>query len=91
MRVFKKSPEAELDYSFDWTDWLTAGEVIASSDWIIPSGLIEEASSSTGQLTVVWLSGGTFGETYTVTNRITTNSSPRRTDTRSIKIQVTTR
>lgn len=91
MRVFKKSSTAELDYSFDWTEWLSAGETISTSTWTVPSDLTNEATTNTGQVAVIWLSGGTYGETYTVTNVVTTNSSPARVDTRSIQIQIDTR
>lgn len=44
------------------------------------------APSTDGTVTTVWLMGGTSGQVYTVTNRITTNQG--RTDDRSLTILV---
>ena len=85
---FTKDPEAVLDYSIDWTDWLD-GDAIATSTWIAPTETGSPtvvASSNTSKIATVWLSGGTVGANYTVTNRITTAGG--RTEDRSITIRV---
>jgi len=82
---FTKDPNAVLDYSIDWTRWL-AGDQIATSEWIIPSGLTKMADSKTSTSATVWLSGGSVGQSYTVTNRITTAAG--RTEDRSFIIRV---
>lgn len=69
--TFTKDPNAVLDYSIDWTRWL-AGDQIAASEWIVPSGLTKMADSKTSTSATVWLFGGTAGQSYTVTNRIAT-------------------
>ncbi|MCC6366857.1 MAG: hypothetical protein IT165_25325 [Bryobacterales bacterium] len=83
-----KDPNAVLDYSVDWTRWLN-GDSIATSDWTVPVGLTEVTDTHTGTKATVWLSGGTVGATYTVTNRITTTGG--RTDDRSFDVKIAER
>lgn len=83
--TFTKDPNAVLDYSIDWTRWL-AGDQIAASEWLVPSGLTKMADSKTSTSATVWLSGGTAGQSYIVTNRITTAAG--RTEDRSFTIRV---
>lgn len=65
---------AKLDYSFDWSDWLSKspGDTLAQSDWVAsPSGLtLSGLSSSPAGDTVVWVEGGTAGEWYTLVNTV---------------------
>jgi len=88
MADFTKDPNAVLDYSFDWSDWLTGGETIATSTWLNPDSLTINTTANTTTTTVVWVTGGTAGKTYRLTNRIVTNSSPTRTDDRTLSIEV---
>jgi hypothetical protein len=83
--TFVKDPNAVLDYAVDWSRWL-AGDEIATSDWTVPSGLTKLSHSKTTTKATVWLSGGTAGQSYTVTNRITTTGG--RTEERSFTIRV---
>ena len=84
-----KDPDAVLDYSINWAPWLPDGDTIATSTWIVTgpdSTLAEDSSSKSTTVTTVWLSGGTLGLSYTVTNRVVTTAG--RTDDRSIGLQV---
>jgi len=83
--TFTKDPNAVLDYSIDWTRWL-AGDQIATSVWLVATGLTKVADSRAGSLATVWLSGGTAGQSYTVTNRITTAGG--RTEDRSFVMKI---
>lgn len=83
--MFAKDPEAVLDYAVDWSRWL-AGDEIVTSEWTVPSGLTKVSDSKTTTKATVWLSGGTVGQSYTVTNRITTTGG--RTEERSFTIRV---
>ena len=86
MMTFTKDPNAVLDYSVEWSKWL-AGDQIATSEWSASDSSLETADDSiTATRTTVWLSGGTVGQLYTVTNRITTAGG--RTDERSFMVQV---
>jgi hypothetical protein len=69
--TFIKDPNATLDYAVDWSRWL-AGDEIAASAWIVPAGLTMVSETSTATTATVWLAGGAAGQSYTVTNRITT-------------------
>jgi hypothetical protein len=83
--TFTKDPNAVLDYTIDWTRWL-AGDQIAASEWLVPTGITKVADSKTASSATVWLSGGTAGQSYTVTNRITTTGG--RTEDRSFIVKV---
>jgi hypothetical protein len=89
VKEFTKDPNAVLDYGFDWSDWLTTGETISTSTWIVPSGITQDSESESTELTTIWLSGGTARERYDVTNRIV--SSAGRTDDRTLRILVANR
>ena len=83
---FTKDPDAVLDYTIDWSDWLASGETISTSTWTIPTGLTEDSETETTTTATVWLSGGTEGTSYTITNEIVTSQS--RTANRSLYIRV---
>jgi len=86
MTTFTKDPDAVLDYSIEWSKWL-AGDQIQTSAWSVSDPALEAAEdSNTATRTTVWLSGGTVGQLYIVTNRITTSGG--RTDERSFVIQI---
>jgi hypothetical protein len=88
MADFIKDPNAILDYGFDWSDWLQSGEIIVNSTWINPDAITIVTNAYLNQSTVVWVSGGTAGKSYRLTNRIVTNNSPARTDDRTLLIEV---
>lgn len=87
---FTKSPTAELDYAFDWTAWLAAGETItAATVSIIPDGLTKRTVAVNGGKVTAWLGGGQYDVEHQVTCHIETSQG--RVDDRSIKIRVRTR
>lgn len=87
MPTFIKDPADVRDYTRDWTPWLTDREdEIASSTWTADDGITVDDSTSDTLTATVWLSGGTAGETYTVTNRITTEGG--RTLEKSINVKI---
>lgn len=88
-QTFRKDPHANLDYGFDWEDYLESGETLNASVWTVPSGLIEGSKQLGSISTKIWISGGTAGETYTVANKITTTDG--RIDERSFDIVVENR
>lgn len=83
-----KDPAAVLDYGIDWSAWLN-GDTISTSTWTVPSGITQASESETTTTATIWLSGGTAGTDYLVTNKIVTHGG--RTDERTIKISVTNR
>lgn len=83
----KHDPDAKLDYSVDWSDWLAAGETIVSAAWTVPDGLTQGdpyAASATGTVATVWISGGTAGTEYVITCHVVTSAG--REDDRSITL-----
>ena len=56
---------------------------------LFPTGLTQSTDTQTSTQTVVWLSGGTIGEKYVVTNRIVTAAG--RTFDQSVKLKVKAR
>lgn len=84
-KAFPKTPEAVLDYAFDWSDWLESTETISSHTVAVEVGLTKDSDSESGGVVTVWLSGGTDGEIYIVTCEITTSMS--RTEERNIVIR----
>ena len=84
-RNFEKDPDAVLDFSVDWTDWL-ASDTIVTGTWTVPSGITEVSHSSTTKISTIFISGGADKQTYALTNRI--NTSGGRTDERTIYILV---
>jgi hypothetical protein len=88
----RKDPQAVLDYSLDWlTDWLEPSDTVVASVWsVTPAGsLVIDDQPFTSYTTTVWLSGGTAGTSYTVTNHITTAAG--REDDRSLLVEVADR
>lgn len=67
-----KDPDEVLDYTINWSRRLPAGDTIAASSWIFPTGLTMNSAAYTNTSATVWISGGTTGTTYKVTNRVTT-------------------
>lgn len=84
-----KDPQAKLDYAVDWSPSLQASEVIQTSTWTVPAGLTKGVEQISGGKAIVWLSGGTLGQVYTVTNHILTNQG--REDERDLLILVVNR
>ena len=89
--AYIKDKDATLDYLVDWTQWLAVGETLTASAWTVQTGLTTAtpAPSFTTTKATIWLSGGTTGTTYTVTNHATTSAG--RIDDRSFTIQVVER
>ena len=82
-----KDPNAVLDYTFDWTEWLDdLTDTIASRVVTPGTGLTLDSDAIAGKKVIAWVSGGTAGTTYTLACRITTAGG--RTDERTIYIKV---
>jgi hypothetical protein len=88
LSYFTKDPEAQLDYPWDWTAWLD-GDTIVSHDVTADTGITVESSAIVGGAVVVWLSGGTANETYSV--KVTIDTAGGRTDERTSKFRIRNR
>lgn len=83
--TYFKDPNALLDYTVDWSEWL-GGDSITSSSWIVPAGLVLTDESHTTHTATAWISGGTPPSSYRVTNRIVTAGG--RSDDRSLTFRL---
>jgi len=87
-----KDPDAYLDYSVEWNDWLVGADTISTSTWTIETIVDDATPITTDQDTngstkaTIWLAGGTVNNHYTITNTITTTGGL--TDERSFRIIV---
>lgn len=81
-----KDPDAALDYSLDLTAWLTDVSDTVSTLDVIGVGVVIDSSQITGSVVSAFVSGGTVGETATVTFRFTTAAG--RTDDRTIFLKI---
>lgn len=91
--VALKDPDAILDYSQDWGDYLADDEEIVSSTWVIEGGdtgptalAIQGIPALNNYVATAFVTGGTKGQVYTLRNRIVTDQA--RTDDRSWTIRV---
>ncbi len=86
-------PQAKLDYTWDWTDWLGGDTIISAT----VTAKVEEARDPTDVVTIddvwpspktitAWISGGVHGTPCAVTCRITTTAG--RIDDRTIRLRV---
>ena len=82
---FLKDPQSILDYQWNWASWLVA-DTISTATVTASSGLTVASSSNTTTTVTAWLSGGTIGQSYSVTCEIVTAGG--RTDDRTITIVV---
>jgi hypothetical protein len=92
--VIPKDPNAILDYTFDWTPYLTdLGDTIASVAWVLDASLAKVNETHDTMHAVVWVSGGTVPvappNQVPVTCRITTAGG--RTDDRTIYLKIADR
>lgn len=81
-----KDPNAVIDYWIDWSKWLRDGDTILVSEWEVPDGIEVDSETNSTTLTTIWLSGGIAGQSYSLTNRITTSQG--RTQDKTITIIV---
>jgi hypothetical protein len=81
-----KDPDEVLDYVVDWQLPL-AGDVIDTSSWTLPTGIVSGVQSKTATTTTIWLSGGTAGQDYSILNRITTLGGRTRDQTCTLRVR----
>lgn len=71
---FEKYPGDLLDYTINWGDYWLGDDKISGSSWTIPAGLSTVATNFDDDKAVAWISGGTVGQLYELTNRIVTGT-----------------
>jgi hypothetical protein len=92
----EKDPEAQLFYTFDWSDWLTGNDTIASAVYTVtarindPSPIVRVTNGITGgNKTFVELRGGQVNKSYVVSVKVTTTTGL--IDRRSFRVKVENR
>lgn len=87
-----KDPEERIDYGINWR--FRDNDEIVSSTWTVQSGLTKVADPVSGIVdpftsnsTIVWVTGGTAGSSYTALNRITTLKGRIRDKTITIRVK----
>lgn len=73
LRVIK-DPDDVKDWFWDWSDWLSSGDSIASKAVSADPGITVDSSEIQDDGVAVVLSGGTAGTTYDVSVKITTTN-----------------
>lgn len=92
-----KDVEAQLIYTFDWSQWLDANDSITAVDYDVaarrndPTPLVNESDgiAVNGTKTYIELSGGQLDKVYVVTAKVTTANGF--IDRRSFRVQVEAR
>lgn len=91
-----KDPEAELFYTFDWSDWLVGNDTISTAVYSVQARvndpdpvIILSQGISGGNKTYVELKGGVVNKSYLVSVKITTGTGL--VDRRSFRVKVENR
>lgn len=79
-----KDPDATLDYSWDWEDWL-AGDTISSYS-VSVSGVTKNSDARASAVVTAWLTGGTLGAVASATCSVSTAAG--RIDSRTIYLRI---
>jgi hypothetical protein len=79
-------PNAVLDYTVDWSDWLVAGDTIISRVVTAPAGITKNSDSFTTTTVTAWMTGGTVGSRYEIIYHVTTANG--RQDDRTLTLNV---
>lgn len=72
-----KDPDEVIRVSIDWSDKLALSsptDSISTSTWILESGITLDSETETTTDATATISGGTRGNAYNCTNRITTSA-----------------
>lgn len=90
-----KDVEAQLTYTFDWSEWLETGDAISAATYSAaarrndPTPITIVTSGVQGNTTYVELSGGQLDKTYIITCRVTTSDGL--VDRRNFRVNVVAR
>lgn len=85
---FDKAPGDVLDYDFDFTRWLASGDRIASASASIAGGSTAvDTTSFSDQVVRVWVSGGSIGDSSTLTVIVSTAEGRTKTVTARIRVK----
>lgn len=85
-----KDPNAVLDYTLDWTDWLDPLSDTIASVSVAVSGVTLDHTTNNATSVTIWISGGTVGTPGSARVRITTvgTGARPRTDDRTVYFKI---
>ena len=84
--TFDKDPADVLEYSFDWSIWLGATDLIASYTATPSPGITVNSEPFSTTATTAWLSGGTAGIPYEIKHKIVTRQGRVKNLTMTIRV-----
>lgn len=85
--TISKDPDAELDYTFDWTPFLAKlNDSIGSVSYVLSDDLVQTRMTHTETQARSYVSGGVLGTVASITCRITTVAG--RVDDRTINLKI---
>lgn len=86
--TYPKEPTAVTTFENDLTDWLN-GRTITASTWTVPAGITKDEDDilSPAVKTIITLSGGTWADSYDITNHITASDGQGQDFTFTVKMQ----
>lgn len=85
-----KDPNAVLDYTLDWSDWLEPASDTIASVAVAVTGVTLDHTTNNGTSVTIWISGGTVGTRGEARVRITTvgTGARPRTDDRTVYFKI---
>lgn len=88
--VGTKDPNSSIDIPFDWSEWLAdiGKPGLAKIEFLLGGGLVSDGVVPNARGGTVVVSGGSLQQTGTVTCRITTDTTPPRTEDRTVVLQM---
>lgn len=85
-----KDPNAVLDYTLDWSEWLEPLTDTIASVAVAVTGVTLDHTTNDGTSVTIWVSGGTVGTPGSARVRITTvgTGARPRTDDRTVYFKI---
>jgi hypothetical protein len=85
-----KDPDATIDITFNWSDWLNDIGEAAISDvtFTLNNGLNNVSTFNDSTKATVFVSGGLLGTSASIACKIKTNTTPSRTDERTVYLDI---
>lgn len=84
-----KDSDSTVDYSFNWTPWLLdVVDSIVSHEIVLTEGLTNAGSTVVGSVVTVFVAAGTPSKRASLTCRITTASTPPRSEDRTLYLDI---
>ena len=73
--TFKKGPTEVMDYTLEWDAFLVDDTISGTTTWTVPAGITKDSQAGgVTSLQSVWISGGTIGQRYKISNTIVTTA-----------------